>query len=321
MFISKLRFYSFAIAAENKELDSHEVVVVPIEVVPDITGEILDSIQELEVSGDSAEGKSYTIRINASSTITATWMPFGSNRVTSPDIKRGERLIIWQYADHDKYYWTPAGLDDSLRRLETVIYAWSATPDHSEELDLDSNMYSLEVSTHKKIISLKTTQADGEPFGYTIELDTAYGKFSITDNEGNTIFLDSPERIIKAKNTDNTEITIDKTKIYSYAKDMMEFKCDGEIKGYVKKKSDITCDGPYIARAPTMQFGMDGDVEPSVLGDSHGDSHKELEDNILNSQVIGNLGIPTSTIRAATPWTVPAMHKGGGDYSKVNKNQ
>lgn len=321
MFLSKMRFFSIGYVAENKPLTTNDIVVVPVEALPMVDGDLRDISDEFDVSGTDKSGKTYTVEITVGSTLNCQWLPIGSNRVTAPDVRRGERVMIWQFADVDRYYWTPLGMDDDLRRLETAIFAFSATADDDEELDPATNMYTLEVSTHEGHITIHTTQANDEPFEYTIQLNTRDGNFFITDNEDNTVILDSAERIIKAINADETEITIDKQTIYAFAEKLIEFKCNGELKGYVKERAEIDCDGPFIARAPTMQFGKDDAVESSVLGDTHADGHADLEEQINNSQVIGNLGIPTSAIRAVRPVTVSSLKPGGTSYSKVNKNQ
>ena len=255
MFESKLRVVSIGVAAENKALDSHQLPIYPVEMMPAADGEIRESLDEVELSGVDKNDRQYTVKINTSSTLTANWLPYGTNRATSPDVRRGEHLLIWQYADVDQYYWTPMGIDDDLRRLETVIYAWSATPDEAAELNLAENMYSLEVSTHGKHITLHTTQANGEPFEYTLQLDTAAGKFFITDQVGNTLTLDSTKTVLQAINKDLTEVTLNKTSLYGYAKDQVRVRSDN-----------------------TMQISSGGDTTMFVEGN-------------LNQMVMGNWNV------------------------------
>lgn len=259
MFESKYRVVSIGIAAENKALDTHILPVVPIEMFPLINGEVMESLDEVDVSGLDQRDIEYTVKIKTTSTLTCEWMPHGSNRVTSPDVRRGERLLIWQYADSDKYYWSPMGMDDDLRRLETVIYAWSATPEIDADLNLTENMYSLEISTHGKHLTLHTTQADGEPFEYTLQLNTAAGIFFLTDQDGNSIQLDSANRVIKAINSDESEITINKTKIYAYAKDEIKAKTDDYM--------EATAGGDITAVAGgSMHLTVEGDLNQHVKG-------------------------------------------------------
>lgn len=259
MFESKYRVVSVGIAAENKALDSHFLPVVPIEMFPLVDGEVMESLDEVDVSGLDQRDIEYTIKIQTTSTLTCEWMPYGSNRVTSPDVRRGERLLIWQYADSDKYYWSTTGMDDDLRRLETSIHAWSATPEIDAVLNLTENMYSLEVSTHGKHITLHTTQADGEPFEYTLQLNTAAGIFFLTDQDGNSIQLDSANRVIKAKNSDDSEITIDRTRIYAYAKDEIQAKSDDYM--------EATSGGDLTAVAGgSLHLTVEGDFNHHVKG-------------------------------------------------------
>lgn len=275
MFESKYRVVSVGIAAENKALDSHILPVVPIEMFPLIDGEVMESLDEVDVSGLDQKDIEYTVKIKTTSTLTCEWMPHGSNRVTSPDVRRGERLLIWQYADSDKYYWTPTGMDDDLRRLETVIHAWSATPEIDAVLNLTENMYSLEVSTHGKHITLHTTQADGEPFEYTFQLNTAAGLFFLTDQDGNSIQLDSANRVIKAKNSDESEITIDRTRIYAYAKDEIQAKSDDYM--------EATSGGDLTAVAGgSLHLTVEGDFNQHVKG-----NYNLTVDGTKNEAVMG----------------------------------
>ena len=265
MFKSKLHIVSVGIAAHNKPLDSTELHVIPIELTPFADGDVRAAIESVDASGINKDGLEYTVRVKSASALTASWFPFGSsNRVTPPDVRRNEHVLIWQYADVDKYYWTPMGMDDDLRRLETVIYAFSATKDEAEELDPSSNMYSLEVSTHGKNITLHTTTADGEPYEYTIQLDTGYGKLTVTDNIGNTITLDSPEHHIRAINTDLTEVSLNKTKLYGYASEDVTVRSDDTMTASsggnmtVECEADMTVD---VANDTTVTIGNELSID------------------------------------------------------------
>lgn len=267
MFESKFRVVSIGIAAENKKLESYELPIAPIEMFPLVDGELMESLDETDVSGANQADIEYTVKIRTSSTLTATWLQLGSNRVTAPDVRRGERVKVWQYGDSDKYYWTPMGMDDEQRRLETVIWAWSATPDIEEELEISKNMYSVEVSSHGKHITLHTTRANGEPFEYTMQLNTKDGLFFLTDQDGNSVQLNSAERIIKAINSDKSEITIDKTKIRAYAKDEIKARSDDHMEASAGGNLDIFVEGDvnqYVKGNYNLK--VDGDILNIVGG-------------------------------------------------------
>lgn len=291
MFESKFRIVSIGIAAENKALNSYELPVAPIELFPLVDGELVESLDEIDVSGVNQDEVEYSVRIKTSSTITATWLQLGSNRVTAPDVRRGERLLLWQYADSDKYYWTSMGMDDEQRRLETGIWAWSATPEIDDELDLSENMYTIELSTHGKHITLHTTQANGEPFEYSLQLNTADGLFFITDQDGNSIQLNSAERIIKAINSDATEVTIDKTSLYAYAKDnvrarsddAMSASCGGNMVHYVEGDLNQFVGGNWNV----MVMGNKTEVVQGLGGNYHVGGHTTFSDGMVAFDGVG----------------------------------
>jgi hypothetical protein len=285
MFKSKLRVVSIGIAAENKDLNSHKIPIVPIELMPAVDGELMDTLEDISVNGVDKNARDYTVTVKASSTLTATWLPHGSNRVTSPDVRRGEHLLIWQYADVDQYYWTPKGIDDDLRRLETVIYAWSATRDETVPLDPSDNMYALEISTHGKHITLHTTQADGEPFEYTLQLDTQAGKFFLTDNVGNTVTLDSAKTVIQAINKDLTEVTLNRKSLHGYAQDQVRARSDDSMQ--VSSGGDTTL---YVEGDLNQYVGgnwnvmVEGDKTEVVMGQAghyHVGGHTTFSDAMV----------------------------------------
>lgn len=221
---SLFHIYSIGQAAENRALSSWDLAIFPIETASYMDGELTAELSTLKTEGEDAFGQKYAVEAQIANHITASWIPFGSNRTTPPDVRRGERLVIWQYADVDKYYWSTTGLDDVLRRLETVVYAWSNTRDESTKRMNADNSYYFEVSTHKKLVTFGTSKSDGEPYAYTIQIDTEAGILTITDDGGNYIDLNSGEHRLRLENADGSKIYIDKRTITGEAPDSMTWK-------------------------------------------------------------------------------------------------
>lgn len=219
---TKLFIKSIGYAAMNLELDSNKLEIYPVEEYGYTDGEINDDREQIEESGIDSAGNSYTDKIETSNTILAEWMQWGSNRHLAPNVRRGERVLLWQYADDDKYYWTTTGFDDHLRRLETAIFKYSNTRDESVKEINSSNSYSIIISTHTKEITLQTTTTDDEPFAYIIRLDTEKGMFVITDDINNQITLESKEKRITLLNADNSSIVVDKKNITLNAVDTID---------------------------------------------------------------------------------------------------
>lgn len=202
--ISKLVPYSLGVVAQNKVLSSKEIEVTPIEEVPFVDGELTATPNTATATATNADGGTYTSTTATAVTIKARWLPISvTNRMTAPDVRRGEYVMIYRYAEADTFYWTTLKDDMSLRKLETVVWGWSGTPDENV-VNGPSNMYFFEVSTHRKVVHFHTSKANGEPYTYDLQLDTATGKFTFTDDIGNYIFLDSAEHRIVLHNTDGS---------------------------------------------------------------------------------------------------------------------
>lgn len=224
---------SLGIVAENKKMADAQgkinrvISVTPIEDLSMTNGEIRSNPEQLEASGTDASGKAYNSAVVVDQVIEATWVPFLSNRLTPPDVRRGERVRLWRSGDADKYYWSTMGLDDHLRKLETVIFAFSATTDESQtELDLN-NCYYFEVSTHNKSITVQTSASNGEPFRYTAQINAAEGAFLIEDDIGNSIELDSTENRICMENADASKVELKAGKIAIVANEEVSLTVGG----------------------------------------------------------------------------------------------
>lgn len=222
--ISKFRFYSSGLVAENKKLTSNEIEVTPVEDFTSLDGEITSNIVDYKSTGVDANGRTYTSNVKTKITIKAQWLPMGnSNRITSPDVRRGELVMIYQFGDSDKYYWTTLKQDNNLRKLETVIYAFSGTTNESETLNAD-NSYYLEISTHTKLVTFHTSKSNGEPYSYTVQINTGSGNILVTDDIGNIIELNSKEDRVYMKNSSGSTIDITKDKIFGSADSLIELK-------------------------------------------------------------------------------------------------
>lgn len=252
--ISKLKFYSLGVVAENKLLSSKEVEVTPVEEMPMLDGELAPVAVDYNAKAVDKLGSSYESTVETTTTVKAKWLPIGAaNRMSAPDVRRGEMVILYKFGDTDKYFWSTLNEDIKLRKLETVIYGYSATTNEGAEVNGDT-YYFIEISTHKKLITLHTSKDNGEPFTYDIQLDTANGKLVITDDVGNYILLDSAQSQIVLKNVDesvydmrgpNLSISIPKT---------VSVKCTDY---------NTVCSNAFTVNAATISLGGSGGVDMS----------------------------------------------------------
>lgn len=227
MELSQLHLHSWGLVANVKGRPDFEVKVVPIEYRFGVLESVLDQPEEDEETYQTDEGEEI-VNVIRGTAITAKWLKFNTNRITAPDVRRNDQVMIWRLGNTDRYFWTDMNVSN-VKRLETVVYAWSADPENPIKDDL-SNAYFLEISTHNKSITLQTSQANNEPFGYTMQLNTGDGVFQLVDTDENIMYLNSADTVIGFKNAMGTEFRLDKKDIHGYAPDSMYFKAENTVK-------------------------------------------------------------------------------------------
>ena len=208
--VSRLRFYSLGVVASNKTLLKDDIEVTPTEEVSMLDGEIDDQQTDVTTQGQSQDGRIYSVNVKQAPSIKASWLRLGfGNRKTAPDVRRGAIVVIYQFADMNKYYWTTLHDDTHLRKLETVIYAWSGTSNEDDKNGPD-NSYFLEISTHKGVCTFHTSNANGEFCTYDVQIDSKNGRVAIKDGVGNYFLLDSQAHQMRMENVDGSIIDITK---------------------------------------------------------------------------------------------------------------
>lgn len=251
--ISKLFLYSYGVVAANKPRTSMNIEVTPMEDVMLTNGELTDNLSSMNVKGKNADGSAFETTIHSAASITARWLPFSSNRKTAPDVRRGEKVAIWRFADADKYYWSSLEYESKLRKLETVIYTFSDTRDEAAEATPETT-YFIEISTHDKRIQLHTATSDGEPYGYDFLLDTRAGTFQIRDTIENIIFLDSGAKRIVMKNAAESFIDLHAEDLFINVVRNCTMKVGGNMTTTVAGNYDLTANGSYKTTTPKADF-------------------------------------------------------------------
>jgi hypothetical protein len=206
-----LQKYSIGVVAANKALNSNTIEVCPVEHFPMIDGELTTNATQYAASGTDASGSAYSDSIYTSLTVQAEWIALGSmNRITSPDVRRSERVQLYRYADSDKFYWTTLTDDTGLRRLETVVHAYSGTADETTIALDGTNSYYHEISTHQGLVHWHTSKANGEPFAYDVQINAKAGYIAIQDDAGNAFRIDSTNCQMFMQNAQGASFVLDK---------------------------------------------------------------------------------------------------------------
>jgi len=179
---SGLMLYSLATVTEDKKWDSKVVKCTPIEHLTDIKGDVNASTKEL--------GKVISRQV-----ITATWWNITGNRSSSPDLRIGEDIILYRFADTDKFFWVNREQQLEYRRLEHVVNSYCGIEAPGEAPGED-DLYRTIISTRDGYIRIHTSKnkSNNEETYYDIVIDPKFGTLTISDDQDNKIELLSMER-------------------------------------------------------------------------------------------------------------------------------
>lgn len=248
--------YSLGIAANNKVVNSNLLYVTPIEAISMQDGELISNPFHQEAEGWDGNDELYKTKVITDTAIECLWKG-DTNRRTPPDIRRGERVWIWRYADRDQFYWTSAGMDDHLRKLETVVWGISGTPVETENGTLPDHGYHIEMSTHKGSITVQTSAKNGEYTTYAIQIDAKAGRITISDALGNNIHLNSKDTIIEMENADKTIVQLNKQDINMKAPQSISMEAGQNI--VIKAGNAVKVEsGAHIVLKPSGKLLVDG---------------------------------------------------------------
>lgn len=241
---SELKIYSMGVVSEDKKTGSDLIKVAPMEKIPFFNGEISGQGEQYNVEAPDGSGVNRKSTSTSEATIVAKWVPFGgSNRMSAPDVTAGETVVLFTFADTNDYFWTTIFREPKLRKLEKVLYAYSNTPSGQTAFDMTTS-YWVEVDTIGKSVTLHTSKNDGEPFSYDIKLDTRNGNFSLKDNVGNTIGLDSKNSQITLESLEKVSVSNKGGDSVSISSGKVAIKSSSiSIEGNLTVKGNISASG------------------------------------------------------------------------------
>lgn len=191
---SKLHLFSVGIVAVDKPLTSFDIEVNCIE-TNHLHNDYLDDTEKTEkITSKDGRGTPVPLEIKRDQIIKAQWLAKGTcgNRVTAPDVRQGEHVFVYRYADTDEYYWEKVYTEGEIRRLERVLWMFGGT-DTKGELNTIENSYWMLMSTIDKRMHLHSSVSNGEPFEWDAKIDTGKGILTVTENSGIELEMSAPD--------------------------------------------------------------------------------------------------------------------------------
>lgn len=245
------RLISVGYVAENKSRQTDEIEVSLIELTPFINGELKGDIVTDTCNGVDSKGNHFSASVKMSNTVIATWKGEGTNRVTSPDVRRGDRVNIYRYGNNDKYYWEPLEhVGESVKKRETVTHTYSNTTDEKDNTPTVKNSYIQEVSTHDKLVTLiQTSKSDGEKFQYVVQVNTKENVIVLADDVGNFIQLDSNGSHVVMQNADGS--------LFEVIKGDININCKGNVNIEAGGNVNIKTPNTYITSSTQIKGDTD----------------------------------------------------------------
>lgn len=221
MFGNVLECLGVGTCLTDKENNTDEIMVYLPQANPSADGALVVQTEKETTTVKTVTGDDESSESLSSNGIPATWLNFCANRVTSPNVRNGSKVVIYKFKGSNTYYWTAYGLDKSYR-LETIIYAISASPNINADTPIDEkNFYIFLISTHTGMLQVITGQGNGEFTTHNVTLNTKDGQFSYQDGEGDVILVDAKERAFTFANRDKTMLHMNKKNFTASCEDTM----------------------------------------------------------------------------------------------------
>lgn len=213
--VSKLEFYSFGYVANDKDVEYTEsngknnswfISVYPIENLPNRKGDMRAN-EDHNVNTVSIDGEHKNTVVNKGQTIIAKWLGLGQgNRLTPPNVRIGETVMLYNFAGYDMYFWDIMATEFEKRTEDKMILAVSAN--NTKGVTDPNSMYFIALDSFSKAFQIHTSNINGELTTYDITIDTKKGSLTIEDGRGNYMQIDSAKQDLNINMNNDAKVTI-----------------------------------------------------------------------------------------------------------------
>lgn len=263
--MSVLQCLGVGTVAIDKETDTDIIQVTLPQDFPSQDGETTATADEVESSYNTQTGDIKQNKVLIGNSVPAKWMPLNTNRITSPDVRQGTKVAVYQYVNTNKYLWTLEGFDGTMR-LETVVYAWSASPDIDENTPISAdNYYMLFISSHKKKVEFITGQGNGEACGFQFTIDMGEGYYGTMDSFGQIFMNNAVESSLTYLNKFKSQLSINKKDFALINEGNTVIDTKESIKMHSKNIA-IIADEAFNLKAETGEMVFDGKLSLKAGG-------------------------------------------------------
>lgn len=304
-----LNFIGMGIVAKTKDTNTDEILVYLPRMFPNADGRVSADLKTIDRESVNSSGEKVKSSLLHSNTVPAIWKRMGdSSRITSPDVREGSPVALYQVSGQNQYYWTLYGVDVKTFRMETVMYGWNANPKLEEDADFDIDSYYIfKVDTRTGLMAIRTSQANGEVSAFDIQINAMEGVISAGGSNKSYLVFDDKNHSFTYTNDEDSLFNIDKKVASIYTKDKInlfteeginiktkvlniqaeEMNVDIKLtrwKGKIERTGDTEQDGRYDA---TGEIHSDTDVTSLVSLNKHKHSGVDRGNSSTDSPVPG----------------------------------
>lgn len=290
------------IVAENSLFGKERtILVVPITQTPNMKGKLEYVPYKITTNGVNAKGMAYTDTITSSSALTAVWYTDGGNRITAPQMRKGERVELFRFEGDSVIYFTQCNFDRNLKLQEAQTDSWAAKKQSDYKDIVEStafNTYSRTIDGTNGFMEYRLSEANGEISPWLFRMDAKKGVMYITDLKKNIIEIDTAKTIITIENADGSKVVLDKQVINIYAPDTINIEA-GKTINIKAPDINVECTNLNI-RASDTQVKSDTFSQTS---------------NTVNYNVSGSYTVDCPTITLKGQVSVGGLDTGAGGGS------
>lgn len=340
-----IAFYSLGVGtvSADKLPSSDEILVYLPTNSPADDGEVVANMEQVVTNVSREDGSTHSVTVLNSNVVPATWFRGESNRLTSPDVRRGTKVMVYKFVGSNTLRWTTCEYDQ--RALEKVILGFNGNPNIEETAELSyDDYYILEINTMEGRVSFRTSMANDEPAKYAVEFNTKSGLFLFNDSEEFNMYLDTMNHDFTIINKEQSVFNMNKEVVSISTKDTVNIYSEKQINVVTKELnitshedtnllvgndininigSDVNCDVGGNVRS-----SVSGNVTTKIVGDRtteiSGNSTINVNGNVTSkvsgetnhtcamSTITGNLNV-NGNIGLAGNITCSSGSSGGGD--------
>lgn len=271
--MSLLHCLGVGTVTQTKETNTDTIMVYCPFLFPTAEGRTVNNVQQVEQTSLNAKGEEVKSNNLRSNSVPAKWMNLGdNNRITSPNVREGSQVAIYNVDGGNQLYWTTHGVNAETYRLESVLYGWASNPNLAENTPFDvDNFYTAKVSTHDGIFALRTSMSNGEKSKFDVQVDGMNGRVSVGGFNKGLFVLDDVESSLTYSNKEGSVARVVKKQAFIKTEDMIGFFA-AETLNIKTKVIQVQAD---LAKIDIKKTQWLGDIEHTGNTEQTGDYTQE----------------------------------------------